>query len=319
MAPLSNHFSAKSLDDIRTGLYIAMAEVFLYGAYAVMFGFYIHILHTRRIAKNRFLAVATISLFIFCTVHLALLLASTAFFNESDKASVVKSKPHSHGSFTAFNLNRVTNVIYVTSNVIADSIFIFRCYAIWNFQRKVIIFPMLSTLSAAVLGYFDSGLTIRILSLLFDLSIGMSLFTTFVLMGLSVGRIWWAARKAREIVGPKMISRYYTVCAMILESGAVYCAGGIVFLILSVHHNTSEVVATNGAILGQLVGIAPTIIAVRVGLGKSIESVDSFVAMAQPRVRGPRDIEPAFARSIEHHILDLRPENDHDSTKAEAG
>lgn len=149
-----------------------------------MFGFYIHILHTRRIAKNHFLAVATISLFIFCTVHLALLLASTAFFNESDEASVVRSKPHSHGSFTAFNLNRVTNVIYVTSkcvsasevcrrstrslswSVIADSIFvslsgqiafarslmvaqIFRCYAIWNFQRKVIIFPMLFTLSTA--------------------------------------------------------------------------------------------------------------------------------------------------------------------------
>ncbi|KAJ7795830.1 hypothetical protein B0H14DRAFT_3158384 [Mycena olivaceomarginata] len=236
MAPLSNHLPAKkSIDDVQTGLYIAM---------------------------NHFLAVATISLFIFCTVHLALLLASTAFFNESDKASVVRSKPHSHGSFTAFNLNRVTNVIYVTSNVIADSIFVFRCYAIWNFQRKVIIFPTLSTLSAAA------------------------------------GRIWWAARKAREVVGPKMISRYYTVCAMILESGAIYCAGGIVFLILSVHHNMSEVV-----------GIAPTIIAVRVGLGKSVESVDSFVAMAQPRVRGPRDIEPAFARSIEHRILDLRPEN----------
>ncbi|KAJ7104686.1 hypothetical protein C8R44DRAFT_987876 [Mycena epipterygia] len=318
MAPLSNHLPAKSsIDDIRTGLYIAMAEVFLYGAYAVMFGFYIHILHTRRIAKNHFLAVATISLFIFCTVHLALLLASTAFFNESDEASVVRSKPHSHGSFTAFSLNRATNVIYVTTNVIADSIFIFRCYAIWNFQYKVIIFPMLSTLGVSVLGYFDSGHTIRISSLLFDLSIGMSLFTTFMLMGLSAGRIWWVVRKAREVVGPKMISRYYTVCAMILESGAVYCAGGIVFLILSVHHNMSEVVATNGAILGQL-GIAPTIIAVRVGLGKSVESVDSFVTMVQPRVRGPRDIEPAFARSVEHHILDLRPENDHDSTKAEA-
>ncbi|KAJ7823102.1 hypothetical protein B0H13DRAFT_1919813 [Mycena leptocephala] len=35
---------------------------------------------------------------------------------------------------------------------------------------------------------------------------------------------------------------------------------------------------TASAILGQLVGIAPTLIAVRVGLGQSVDNVESFVA-----------------------------------------
>ncbi|KAF8148336.1 hypothetical protein K438DRAFT_2087307, partial [Mycena galopus ATCC 62051] len=69
----------------------------------------------------------------------------------------------------------------------------------------------------------------------------------------------------------------------------------------------------NGVILGQLVGIAPTIIAVRVGLGKSIESVDSFMPMEQQRVGVPRTTRPSVApaNAVEDWILYLRPDSDH--------
>ncbi|KAF7378226.1 hypothetical protein MSAN_00247400 [Mycena sanguinolenta] len=289
-------------------------EVFIYGAYAVMFGFYIYVLRTRGFSKNRFLAVATIVLFLLCTVHLGLLLVSTELFNESYEATVVGSK--SRPSLTAFNLNRITNVVYVTSNIIADTIFIFRCYAIWDFRWKIILIPVLATLGVAGLGYFDSGTSLRISSSMFDLSILMSLFTTFMLMGLTAGRIWWLAHKARQVGGRKMTSQYYTICSMILESGALYCAGGITFIILSLNQNISEVVATNGAILGQLVGVAPTIIAVRVGLGRSVESVDSFVTSARSRMRR---IKPTAdtAYAIEPQILHLKPESDPGEMKVE--
>ncbi|KAF7378225.1 hypothetical protein MSAN_00247300 [Mycena sanguinolenta] len=330
MAPVHGHTVPiqNLIDDIQTGLYIVMAEVFIYGAYAVMFGFYIYILRTRGFSKNRFLAVATIVLFIVCTVHLALLLVSTALFNESYEATVVGSK--TRPPLTAFNLNRATNVVYVTSNIIADTIFIFRCYAIWNFRWKIIVVPALSTLAVAGestssretcaivnlrarlgLGYFDSGTSLRISSSVFDLSILVSLFTTIMLMGLSAGRIWWLAHKARTMGDRKMTNRYHTICAMILESGALYCAGGITFIILSLNQNISEVVATNGAVLGQLVGVAPTIIAVRVGLGKSIESMDSFATIAQPRAAA------VYGHSFEPQIFYLKPEGDSGGMKAD--
>jgi hypothetical protein len=155
-----------------------------------------------------------------------------------------------------------------------------------------------------------------------------------------------------------------------LESGALYCAGGIPFAVISFYpfiNPTSATFSTafdivsdpavherltdgdssrpfqtpTGAILGQLVvsytcssstfllaplitrdqGIAPTIIAVRVGLGTSVDSVDSFSLTAtRPAARRPLEFHPnvSAANSIEDRILYLRPESEQDCTnKAE--
>ncbi|KAF8156477.1 hypothetical protein K438DRAFT_1986738 [Mycena galopus ATCC 62051] len=216
---------------------------------------------------------------------------------------------------------RVTNAIYVTSNVLADAIFIFRCFAIWNFRWSVIIIPTFFTIAVAALGYSAS---LSSIVFLFVGSIGTSFFTTVMLMGLSAGRIWWLARKARQVLGKKMISRYYTVCAMILESGALYCAGAMAFIILFVNFWTmdgsyvGDIAFSTGALLGQLVGIAPTIIAVRVGIGKSVESADSFVEMAQPRAWACEILAAIGSPvSIQQRFLGLRRESGNDSVKAD--
>ncbi|KAJ7466405.1 hypothetical protein FB451DRAFT_1178554 [Mycena latifolia] len=114
-------------------------------------------------------------------------------------------------------------------------------------------------------------------------------------------------------MGPKVAKRYHTVCAMILESGAIYGAGGLAYIIMgfvTVHSETMNYdITTSGAILGQLVGIAPTIIAVRVGLGYSVENEDSFIA-ATPRPRSPAQ-KPAMRplQSVEERILYICPEH----------
>ncbi|KAF8145943.1 hypothetical protein K438DRAFT_2028547 [Mycena galopus ATCC 62051] len=115
------------IQDIKNSLYIAMAEVFLYEGYAVLFGFYIHLLHTRGLWRqawrNRVLPVATILLFILCTAHLASLLACTALLDQaevtdSEYIDLVNQSP----STVSISI-RATNAIYVTSNVLADAIF----------------------------------------------------------------------------------------------------------------------------------------------------------------------------------------------------
>lgn len=87
------------------------------GAYAVMFGFYIHVLHTRGIPKTRFLPVATISLFILCTAHLALLLAGTTVLDQTDETSVIGA---GDPSYLVSQLNFATNVIYVTNKCVSS-------------------------------------------------------------------------------------------------------------------------------------------------------------------------------------------------------
>ncbi|KAJ6505325.1 hypothetical protein C8R45DRAFT_1209103 [Mycena sanguinolenta] len=300
----------EKIDDIQTGLYIAMAEVFLYGIYAALFGFYIHVVHTRGIAKNRFLSLATILLFLLCTAHLALVIASSVILDWSDQAASVGGDSPSR---IVYRLNFATNPIYVTSNVLADSIFIFRCYAIWGFNDRIIFLPIVSTFGVGGLGYFDTDRSIVVERPLFNLSIATSVFTTIMLMALSAGRIGWLASKSREVLGRKITTRYHTASAMILESGALYCAGGIAYIIISLHKRPNAAInafaRTNGAVLGQLVGIAPTIISVRVGLGKSVDNVESFVAIEGRRVETAHEIRPAVAptQSIQNRILYLRP------------
>ncbi|KAJ7359641.1 hypothetical protein DFH08DRAFT_846627 [Mycena albidolilacea] len=161
---------------------------------------------------------------------------------------------------------------------------LFRCHAIWNFRRQVTIFPAILIFCVAASGYADVILSLlqgvehstegtSLASFVFNLSIEVSIFATVVLMCLSGGRIWWLSRVARPLIGRKMTDWYRTVCALILESGALYCAGAITFLVIS--RLTATTFITSGAILGQLVGMAPTIIAVRVGLGHSVEHVGS--------------------------------------------
>ncbi|KAF7333463.1 hypothetical protein MVEN_02362500 [Mycena venus] len=105
-----------------------------------------------------------------------------------------------------------------------------------------------------------------------------------------------------------------TVCAMILESGALYLCGGIVFIAfefgvagrLSIdvvrHASTAKgdtilmrllAKQTEGVVLAQLVGIAPTIIAARVALGKSVENMGASAA----------------ADPLDDEVLYIRPES----------
>ncbi|KAF7336423.1 hypothetical protein MSAN_02296300 [Mycena sanguinolenta] len=308
-------------------------ETFLYGAYLIMIALYVHVLRKRGLGRSRFLAFATIALFVLCTAHCALVLAVVA-----KQTTYVLGI---HGSFTAGGLSAAANaVIYIYIYKRADGIFIFRCYAIWNFQIKIILFPIFLTLGVAGcifirhlffinlptgIGYFNVFSAVADTSKFadpfaftpasFNLSILISLFTTFILMGLTVGRIWLLARSARRVFGAQMASIlyiYYTVCAMILESGALYLCGGITFIVLDAlgPFTVDSDAVPASIVLAQLVGIAPTIIALRVALGQSVENMDSFVV---PRSRMHssfhHEIIPTAVDLVVDEVLYIRPES----------
>ncbi|KAJ7910922.1 hypothetical protein B0H13DRAFT_1876241 [Mycena leptocephala] len=297
--PVSEVILAVQIIDTR--LYALTAEIFLYGAYAVMFGFYLNVMRTRGISKNRFIAISTIALFILCTIHCIFLFVGTIFSNAHSVDELISASDQT--PFFRYNtFYRAANAVYVTS--------------------KVVIIPTISTVAVAVLTNF----------LLMGLSGEVPVSTLLRMINiLLAGRIWWLARKARRVMGQKETSEYYTVCAMILESGALYCAGGILFIVmvfypfthrgldtfdvvsdLAIHQRLTD--TPTGAILGQLVGIAPTIIAVRVGLGKSVESGESFSLAARPPARHSLEFHPSVsaANFIEHGVLYLGPESGQD-------
>ncbi|KAJ7670290.1 hypothetical protein B0H17DRAFT_1209395 [Mycena rosella] len=51
----------------------------------------------------------------------------------------------------------------------------------------------------------------------------INLFTNFVVMGLTAGRIWWVTSAKRAVFGPEFVPRYTAAIAILLESGTIYC------------------------------------------------------------------------------------------------
>ncbi|KAJ7779862.1 hypothetical protein B0H16DRAFT_727134 [Mycena metata] len=291
-------------DDGQLTWALTAAEVFFYGTYFSMFAFYMHVSRARNMAKtHRFLHISTITLFILATAHCALQLATTVI---NTKGLTEEYEERIVAAFLGFS--DAANTVYVTSTVIADSIFIFRCYSIWNRRLAVIVFPAFLVLVTTDSGDMSAlDILNHVNQNLFIASIAVSLFTTVVLMGLTVlrkvGRIWLLARAARVVMGHNAVGTYYTACAMILESGALYCVGGTAFVAVWFRLFESGTLAFTGAILGQI-GIAPTLIAVRVALGCSVEGVSSFVV--QPRATRPPLIarmEAATPESLDDRVL----------------
>ncbi|KAJ7196414.1 hypothetical protein GGX14DRAFT_473710, partial [Mycena pura] len=217
----------------------AAAETFLYGAYFVMMAFYIQVIWKHGLVQKPVLAALTISLFILCTAHCILILAGAALIGSPGRDI---GEDVQLANLTA-NLFVAANVVYVTANVLADAIFILRCYAIWNFQKKIIVIPVLLTiLGVAGIGYLNAVLcllgndskafipSIFLIdpAFLLRVIIGVSLFTTFILMGLTVGRICMLARRAQRVLGAELTGRYHKVCAMMYWSLELYtCAVGL--------------------------------------------------------------------------------------------
>ncbi|KAF8193837.1 hypothetical protein K438DRAFT_826050 [Mycena galopus ATCC 62051] len=300
---------------------VALAETFLYGAYCIMMAFYVQVIWKRGMGRNRLLVFATIALFVLCSLHCILVLVNVATLSRLASGSTNDTRSLEK---QLTRLSGAASLVYTTANVLADTIFILRCYAIWNFQKKIIVIPILLTLGVAG-GVFSFVKWLRFMDVstgiglnnalftvvvvndrdfavatlpLFYLSIGVSLFTTFILIGLTVGRIWMLARTARRVLGAELTGTYHTVCAMILESGALYLCGGAAYLVLALGPVPGLVTNTGqgmGIVLAQLLGIAPTIIAVRVALGQSVENVGASNA-ADPAGDGVLYIRPESAK-----------------------
>ncbi|KAJ7590749.1 hypothetical protein C8J56DRAFT_541287 [Mycena floridula] len=107
--------------------------------------------------------------------------------------------------------------------------------------------------------------------------------TNVLATSLTAGRIAWISRTAARLLPTHTKRRYDTSCAIMLETGIIYPLTLVVLVICTVVYGalaTTEVstIAYNlvVAILYQVVGIAPTLIVVRVGLGVSVDGLDDM-------------------------------------------
>ncbi|KAJ7689099.1 hypothetical protein B0H17DRAFT_1202467 [Mycena rosella] len=87
------------------------------------------------------------------------------------------------------------DIILVTNNAIADSLFIYRCYVIWSFNKRVISLPVCLLLITTVLGYRtvyrDNISSPGSHTVDSRIDFAFAIVTNLTLTGHTAGRIWW--------------------------------------------------------------------------------------------------------------------------------
>ncbi|KAJ6564572.1 hypothetical protein B0H19DRAFT_80533 [Mycena capillaripes] len=226
---------------------------FFYGIYSVLFCICMYILLHRPSSRgNTVLLVTTIALFTFSTVLIVLILVMETAEIE-DPASIPSD-----------SILNATYIIYAINNTIADGLLIYRCYVVWNHDWRVIVFPVILLIASTACGFdvfMDATPQFAVI-----------LATNFLATGLTAGRIWWISHYCREYLGTATQRRYTFAIVVAVESGLLYSATILAFLIVisfpSLLYTLEEPLIQ---IVTQVMGIAPTLIIVRVGLGVAVE------------------------------------------------
>ncbi|KAG7087010.1 hypothetical protein E1B28_012988 [Marasmius oreades] len=269
--------------------------VFLYGVYSVLYGTCIIILRRNGTPNGFRYVIAMTLLFILATASVfvnSVLVVLDAFYMY-EFIGTGKTPP-----LPIFELTRGSLSLYITSNVVADVILVSRCYLIWNQSLLVVIFPTLLCLASNAVGmvYIWSHMTDFTAIFLGDNSSLIKFALPFILLDLCsnllltlliAGKIFLVVRETRNITGIHGPNTYSSLIAIMyvtnvkgglwilnpsvrsVESGVLY---PVALIILLFFHRNSVIFS-----LVQIVGIAPTLIIVRVGLGTALPDVKGCI------------------------------------------
>ncbi|KAJ6468249.1 hypothetical protein C8R45DRAFT_1018041 [Mycena sanguinolenta] len=250
----------------------------LYTVYVVLFSFSLYTIVRRKSSGRRFMLIASSGMFILATSGLIISIISMTIDITFLNVIIVGETVDTEGLFRYNDILRIAYYIRLaTNNLLADLLFLYRCYVIWGSRRSVIILPGIFIVATCLLAYFtlgsDHSLRLSGHGPIVDLRVPYIVggATNVLLMCLTAGRIWYKSREAHSLYGKAIRKHYNTVISMILKSGALYC---LVLLLeifsLSLASDSEAVAVFQGVCDGlveQMINIIPTLIFVRVGMG----------------------------------------------------
>ncbi|KAK1223510.1 hypothetical protein PQX77_013615 [Marasmius sp. AFHP31] len=172
---------------------------------------------------------------------------------------------------------------------------IHRCYVLWG-SRRIVLFTLgfvgitlngisfatafLGSIEASDLSKFQD---LNLISSKIDYGnmIAIAVFNG-ILSLLAAGRIWWMSGIVQQHLGMPAHARYKAIVTIILESGILFptamIAAAVVPIVLDPNHN-GTIPIDFGSIAILMAGLAPTLIIVRVGHKKSIDSIQQMVSI----------------------------------------
>ncbi|KAJ6460454.1 hypothetical protein C8R47DRAFT_1226227 [Mycena vitilis] len=272
------------------------AELLLYAFFAVCFLFSIRTLRQRRCGGKTLLVAAWI-MFVFATSSTLITIIATGISMRMVYLFVQGFGDASARLLDIYHeLALAQDIILAVNNLATDLLFLYRCYVIWGSRKMILVLPSTLILATVgepaililvlrhdpdhpVLGCISGLEYYKLISLntYIDQRVPFSMggVTAIVLMILTAGRIWYIRRQVGNLTG-HVRKRYDTAVAIILESGVLYCICVVIYVIsISIKQNSAFATIFNGvawAFVQLGVNIVPTLILVRVGMGRSTEN-----------------------------------------------
>ncbi|PPQ96037.1 hypothetical protein CVT25_013899 [Psilocybe cyanescens] len=225
---------------------------------------------------NKPMIVASVSMFILATVHIA------ADLQRLLDAFVRHSTDHPGGS--KGYLNRVNTPIYVLKStaygaqtLVGDAFIIYRLHLVWDGDRRIIIPLLISFIAStgvgigAVHGFAlaapDDPIFLKDLQHWIVSFFSLTLFTNFTSTTLIASRIWWIHRKTKTIVSGRSV---LPAMVVIIESGAIYSACLIILISLYLSGSFTQYIVLDA--VTQVIGVVFSLVILRVALGISSET-----------------------------------------------
>ncbi|KAJ4465712.1 hypothetical protein C8R41DRAFT_857950 [Lentinula lateritia] len=264
-------------------------EVLLYGIFIVLFSLSIY-LFQQKFAPGRLYIIATVFFFLLATVSIILDLFLTCYTWGSAYSA-------------AATVQAVLESLFLIAGIFSDVMLIHRCYRLWNSRKRVIILPILGVLGCFIFwlvtiiergasGAFEGIALADSLRVVIMIYIFATMVQNLYLSGMIAGRIWWLNRRFKKLFASR---RGQNFLGPILESALLTP----IFLFAWLFLNLSIVgLADDGleiirpCTLTQVVGIASTMIIVRIGLGIDVLATSqpySTIGDVEVPAAGPMD------------------------------
>ncbi|KAF9257672.1 hypothetical protein L218DRAFT_1016057 [Marasmius fiardii PR-910] len=236
--------------------------VFFYGIYTSLYLSCLGILKSHNTPWKVQYLLGTTALFLLSTVTVILNCTLVVFRGFNMLGGEDSGTGGGEYTATLVRLWRVSFSLYIVSNVVADMILISRCYLVWKRSVLVVLFPTVLCLASNALG----------------LSYVWGQMEYFLGLGQVFGhRTAWEIicllRRAEKFVATEVQKMYRGIIAIIIESGVIYPIALIILIGLG--SDTMKTYIGKNVVLFslvQIVGIAPTLIIVRIGRGQDVQA-----------------------------------------------
>uniref|UniRef100_A0A0W0F5Y2 Uncharacterized protein n=1 Tax=Moniliophthora roreri TaxID=221103 RepID=A0A0W0F5Y2_MONRR len=257
-------------------------ETVLYGINTVLFVGCLYVFRRstqRRTRAYKFIIATVTTIYILCSAHVILdfVRAIIGFFDTPDGALAyysqlwIRSSVSKHALFTA-------------ACCVADFFLVYRLFVIWSSRVQILLVPVILLLTAFACGvgtvrgfsHTRPGETVfyPVISNWAIPAYVLHLAFNSAVNGLITGRLWLFEREVSEALGREHGQKYKKIIVIFIESGILHTITLAVFMVLYLLKSNAALIVYGA--FAQIVGMAPTLIIVRISLGVSIQDKESY-------------------------------------------